>query len=379
MYTALIIIIIIIFLILIIRLASGSSANVLFFATGIDAGFSPSEINLLWKLSSVAELENPSSLFMSIATIDQSIAQIKQIYSESGIEEPDNIKHLLSSLYEYRTKIELNPRRNKGLKSTKSIAIGQRLYVVLKGDGVFTSQVLNNGRELTVSLPLKKKKVVLASSDWVRKDVSVYFYRFDDASYVFDATVRGTVNFGNTVALFLPHTENILRTQKRAVIRSTCNIRGQIFIQALEIDKIDETSIPGLKCLVEDISEEGALIRIGGKGKTNLKLRLEFKLDEKYIIMTGIVKGVEYNEEKNMSRLHFQCLETDDEARNTILNYVYTTLTQNKDGVANSDENEYNVADDYYVAGDDTASEENLIDSEVLEKKQGVQAMLRMD
>ncbi len=372
MYTVLPVLLILFILFVVIRLIIVFSGVISFFATGLDSGFSLSEISLLWNLCSVSEMENPSSLFITVGAIDKGIAHVKKTSKISGTEDSPKIKKLLATLYEYRTKIDLDPRKNKGIKSTKSISIGQRLHILLKGYGVFSSQVVNNGRELIISLPLRDKKVVLASSDWVKKDISVYFYRYDDASYVFDAKVRGSLQFGSHVSLFIPHTDKILRTQKRSSIRCECSIRGFLYVKMVQEELLEDVAAPGLKCLVEDISEDGALIRIGGKGKTNLKLRLEFLLEDSPIAMAGIVRGVEYNEEMNVSRLHFQCTELEEEARNKILTYVYTFLTENKNTVANSVQNGYN----------NTKDTTSLVTApvsvgEVVEKKQAIEAMLK--
>ncbi len=373
MYTLIPILIILFFLFVIIRLIVIFSSVISFYACGLDAGFSLSDIHLLWRLSASVDIENPNSLFISVGAIDRSIAQIKKEAKIANTMDSKKTQKLLSKLYEYRTKVDLDPRKNKGIKSTKSIAIGQRLHVLLPGYGIFSSQVLNNGRELSISLPLRNKKVVVASSDWVKKDISVYFYRHDDASYVFDAKVRNSMQFGSYVSLYLPHTDKVLRTQKRAVIRCECNIRGFLFVQALEVDSIDEASLPGLKCLVEDISEEGASIRIGGKGKKNLKLRLEFLLNNDVISMNGVVRSVEYNEEMNVSRLHFQSLSLDDESRNSILTYVYTFLVENRDGVAQSNQNGYTTG---VSVAPKAAKTPSFSSSEVAEKKMAVESML---
>ena len=64
-------------------------------------------------------------------------------------------------------------------------------------------------------------------------------------------------------------------------------------------DKVDVTAIEthnGFRCLIEDISEAGALIRIGGKGVQNVKIKLQFNIQNKLILMVGVVRTVEYNE-----------------------------------------------------------------------------------
>ncbi len=355
-----------------IRLFVVFSSVITFYASGLDAGFSFSDISLLWRLSSTVDIDNPASLFISVSAIDRSIAQVKKDARIANTQDSDKTKKLLSKLYEYRTKVDLDPRKNKGIKTTKSIALGQRLHILLKGYGVFTSQVVNNGRELVISLPLRNKKVVIASTDWHKKDISVYFHRYDDASYVFDAKVRASMQFGSHVSLFLPHTDKILRTQKRSAIRCECNVRGFLFVQSRQVESIDESDIPGLKCLVEDISEDGASIRIGGKGKANLRLRLEFLLEDDVIVMNGVVRGVEYNEAMNVSRLHFQCLEMGDEEKNKVLTYVYTFLTENKDSVAQSSQKGYNAT------ANTTEVTKMYSASEVADKKQAVEAMLKM-
>lgn len=84
----------------------------------------------------------------------------------------------------------------------------------------------------------------------------------------------------------------------------------------------------GLKCLIEDLSEDGALIRIGGKGKKNIKIKIQFTLGENYIVMFGVVRAVEYNAKSNQSRLHFECVTLPQKMKNDILTYVYNVIPQ---------------------------------------------------
>ena len=81
-----------------------------------------------------------------------------------------------------------------------------------------------------------------------------------------------------------------------------------------------------MTCLLEDISEDGALIRIGGKGVSNLHIKLQFTIGESFIVMSGFVRGVEYDEEKNQSKLHFECTYIDTPMKNAILSYVYNVI-----------------------------------------------------
>jgi len=87
---------------------------------------------------------------------------------------------------------------------------------------------------------------------------------------------------------------------------------------------------PGYKCLIEDISENGALIKIGGKGLPKIHLRLQFQLDGKLIVMFGIIRTVEFDSEANQSKLHFECLHIEPVMKNIILSYVYNILSENE-------------------------------------------------
>ena len=101
---------------------------------------------------------------------------------------------------------------------------------------------------------------------------------------------------------------------------------------------------PGYKCIIEDISEKGALIRIGGKGVPNIQIRLQFQLQNKLVVMFGVIRTVEYNEELKQSRLHFECIHLDDIMRNHVLSYVYNILPQSEkeifDALSYTDEDE---------------------------------------
>ena len=85
---------------------------------------------------------------------------------------------------------------------------------------------------------------------------------------------------------------------------------------------------PGLRCILEDISEDGAMIRIGGKAVANISIKLQFELEGSFILMYGIIKAVEYNATINQSRIHFECTHVDPTMKNYILSFVYKVLPE---------------------------------------------------
>ena len=301
--------------------------NIKFFSTGLDSGFKLTEIYLLWKLAKIADLEDPLTLYWSLPALEKGIAATISNAKNNGLEHSKKTQDFLAKLYAYRTKLELNPKNKKGLTSTKFIDVGQKIRVILKGRGVFSAEVLNNSKDLIISLPLQNNQITIAGVDWVGMMMSVYLWRKDDAAYVFDTYVRENSMFNGKSILCLSHTDNLLRTQKRRSVRCECHIYAQMYIIKSETADLKSMETqPGLKCLLEDISEDGALIRIGGKGVSNLHIKLQFTIGESFIVMSGFVRGVEYDEEKNQSKLHFECTYIDTPMKNAILSYVYNVI-----------------------------------------------------
>lgn len=329
MYTVLPALIILVILIVILRILYLCSPIIKFYATGLDSGFKIKEIGLLWKLANDVGMEEPYSLFWSVPALNRSIATIIKTARIKGKENSKETQFFLERLYKYRTKVELDPKNNKSLKTTKGLEPGQRIRIVLKGHGVFSATILGNGRELIISMPVQSKMVLLKGSEWIGKDVNIYFRRYGDASYVFDSTVRDSAVYNSTSVLYLAHSENLVRTQKRKSVRCECSVYGSIYIVNSEtVDlRVLETE-PGYKCLIEDISEDGALVRIGGQGRPGLQMKLQFILDTSNILMFGVVKAVEYNKSLNQSRMHFECIEIDSYMKNSILSYVYKVMPQ---------------------------------------------------
>lgn len=301
-----------------------------FFTTGMDSGFKFSEIMLLHNIAKEAQLEEPIALYLSVPALNQAIAKIIRNAREQGTESSDKIQSFLSKMYQYRTKIELDPKNNHTMKTTKSLVAGQRLRIVLKGMGVFSSRVINSGRELVIELPYQRERAFFGGSEWIGKSVSVYLNRPGDASYVFDSVVHNAVTSGNKTSLFLAHSNELTRTQKRKSVRCSCQIFAQLYLVRPEMDKNAVEVEPGLKCLIEDISEDGAMIRIGGAGKKDINIKVQFALDDKMVVMFGIVRAVEYNQGANQSRLHFEYIEPDPIVKNNILTYVYKILPQDE-------------------------------------------------
>lgn len=334
MITAIVFILLVLVIILICRFLYHKSDFIKFFSTGLDSGFKIKEIYLLYQAASFANIPEPIALFLSVPALNNCIAYIVKDAQERNMENNPKVLSFIDKLYKYRTKVELDPKNSHSMKTTKSLLPGQKLRIVLKGFGVFSSKVVSTGRDLVISLPIQKNSVLLSGSEWVGRNISVYLQRLGDAGYCFDTIVNDVAFFNGASALLLSHSENLIRSQKRKSVRCACNIGAQLYI--VNSETMSQTAIEtssGLKCLIEDISEDGALIRIGGKGKKNIKIKIQFLLGENYIVMFGIVRAVEYNGSSNQSRLHFECVTLPQKMKNEILSYVYNVIPQEQKDV----------------------------------------------
>lgn len=357
MYTVVAIIVISFFLLILAFVYSVYKTKIKFFITGIDAGFSMSDALLLWNVSQICELDEPTTLFFSLPALTKCMSQItNQASADNQIDSP-KYQTLISKLFAYRTKIQNESDNKKGLTSTETLESGQRLRIILPGKGVFASKIINNGKMLIITIPKKNDIITISAEEWVGKVINVYFWRKGDAQYVFDTIVVQTGIYLGKSTLYVKHSYNLTRTQKRRSVRAKCEIYADLFF----IKKSDNNeqiieSKNGFRCLLQDISESGALIKIGGKGRENIKIKLQFSIQNKLIIMTGIVRKVEYNIEKNQSLLHFECTHIEQSMKNEILAYVYNMLPENEkevleairqteDDSKNEIENELNVSE----------------------------------
>ncbi|MBR0032762.1 MAG: PilZ domain-containing protein [Treponema sp.] len=316
---------------IIVRLYRTYDANFRFFVAGKDKGFSFTEILLLWKLAKKIELDEPNSLYISVPSLNNAIqAFTTQMKNNPEENTPEN-QEFLSTLYKYRTKIDIDRENKKGLDSTRALSDGQKLNIILPGKGVFASTIIANNGNIIIKLPIQKNLYMIPSTEWIGKTVNVYLWRKGDAGYVFDSNVVNAGVYNGIPVLYLMETDKLLRTQKRRSVRCQCNMYAQMYF--LGGDEIDFNVIendPGFKCLLEDISEDGALIRVGGKAVEGLQLKIQFELGEKMIVMFGIARAIEYDEKTKQSLIHFECLHLENDMRNHILSFVYNILPSEK-------------------------------------------------
>jgi len=300
-----------------------------FFAKGKDAGFSLGEIEMLRRLAVRNHLDDPSILFWSQHELDNCI---RKLVRSARLSDGDHAtQDFLSKLYDYRQKIEMEkPRIKKGIQETRQIEEGQSLRILLEGSGVFGSKILKNTSQyITIVRPNSSK--IPSSFSWTGSTISVYFWREDDAGYVFDTEVEDEVFSKGTVSLKINHGKTLSRTQKRRSVRIKLHKPAFFYFLSNEGPSNSIEMEPGLKCFIENLSDTGCGVLIGGKAPSGMGIKVQFILNNVPICISGMVRSTDYNEEKNLSFLHVEADPMTVETRNHILSEVFGMLPEEDD------------------------------------------------
>ena len=297
-----------------------------FFAKGKDAGFSFKEIELLRRLAVKSDLDDPSSLFWSQQQLDLCIRSLVKTVNLPGAGDQQENQDFLSKLYDFRKKIEMEkPKVKNGISNSRQIADGQNLRILVEGAGVFRSQTVKNTNSyLTISRPTSNK--LPGTFSWQGTRLSVYFWREEDAGYVFDADVIDEVFSKGISSLKISHSASLFRTQKRKSIRVKMHKPAYLYMVYNEDEAGRIETEKGLKCFVEDLSDTGAAITVGGRAQANVRIKIQFALNNAPIVMSGTIRSVEYKEDQNRSMLHTEADPLPIEIRNKILGEVFGTL-----------------------------------------------------
>ena len=75
---------------------------------------------------------------------------------------------------------------------------------------------------------------------------------------------------------------------------------------------------------------------VGGRTKAGLPIKIQFELTGRTVVMCGLVKGVKFDQKKNLSLLHVQAVPPSTRTRNHILTYVYNIFGEQEPAQAAS-------------------------------------------
>ncbi|MFW5684840.1 MAG: PilZ domain-containing protein [Spirochaetota bacterium] len=295
-----------------------------FYVKGKESGFRFRELNLLRHVAVENNLRDPTSLFWSEKTLDRCIRGTIIRFRGRGKEDDDNSVVFLNKLFDFRKRVEFNlPKYRIGITSSRSITPQQPLRITFPGSGIYYAKVVENMRRyMAISYP--QGKPLPPGFSWEKHKINVYFWRPEDAGYRFETRVLGDYLDRKFPILHIAHADNLVRAQKRGSIRATLNTNGRLFaLRSINETNEEYENTGGYRCRFVDISEDGAAVMVGGRAKPGLPIKLQTELNDKPVVMSGIIKGVTYKQNKNVSVLHIQARPPSPAMKNTILTFVY--------------------------------------------------------
>ncbi|MBN2875393.1 MAG: PilZ domain-containing protein [Spirochaetales bacterium] len=295
-----------------------------YYARGKEVGFSVSEARAILNICRLTGMSDPTAALWSIRELDSCIRAFGKKFRAEGRERDRATLQFMEKLYEFRKKLEFEqPKYRAGITSSRYIRANQRIRILVEGIGIYSSTVIDsNERYLVVSYPVGGK--IPAGFQWKGTRISVYFWRQDDAGYVFDTYVLEDLRIRDIPVLQLGHSESLLRTQKRKSLRVRSRMPAYLYLlKRLEGAYEKPERVPGLKCVVQDLSEDGVSVLIGGRAKVGLLVKAQFYVGDDQLVISGTVRATEYDAEKSQSLLHVEAVLPSPRMRNMIRAHVY--------------------------------------------------------
>ena len=305
-----------------------SKSWIKFFSKGKESGFSIKDMEQLRHLVTDCKIQDPPSIFTSQKQFQIIIRSVVNSARRTGEINDPPIQNFLSKLFDHCKRLEMATTENKiRISSSRQISEGQALRVLVPGTGVYKSEVVKNfGNYLTITRPEKTNQGT--SMQWYGLKISVYFWREDDAGYVFDTEVIDEVFSKGISALKIEHNDSLFRTQKRKSMRVKYQRIAFLYIvrEGDSPHRLERSA--GLRCMLEDISDSGCAFRVNGQATVGLRLKVQFSLDKVPVCIPGTVRSVDYNQEANKSLIHMEADPLPIGTRNHILCEVFDLLPE---------------------------------------------------
>ena len=291
-------------------------------------GLNKDEVALLRGLVVDNKLSKPSLIFSSMSILDSCIQRQVRKLSLQEIR-GESKEDLINRYYRLRNKVVRN-RGDSGLSTTRAIPIGGRMRVEVQNYGQYSVQVNQNEEDfLGINIPiLPPGKGV----PWNKKRVKCFYWKEEDASYVFETRVIDVIITDEIQSICLKHVDTITRSQKRRFPRKS--VRMPVYFSRIRV----VTEGGKKKGVVDrrdthwgtiiDISVGGLSIETAIPVNRNNFLRVEFELREDYkMVAFGKVKRIEKNAARNTWIMHIQFTKIEKKDRNEIFAVLYNYQT----------------------------------------------------
>jgi c-di-GMP-binding flagellar brake protein YcgR len=302
---------------------------------GRELGFSDDDMALINGAAAEAGIEPPYKYFWSTTQLDLVLKALTRVLVTIGKLNEASSQALLGTLLEHRKTLELNKANSskQGLSSTKEIAAGQPVQVILNEIGIFSTQVTKNVEHLEILTPIVAD--LPPTFSFVGRNLNVFFKRKGDGEYSFNSTASKEVECGETgdFVLYLPHSDTLSRSQKRRSIRVQTWKDAHIY----PVDDIGNKSFSeGKKCTLNDISDMGCSAIIDGRSELPPTLIIQFNLCNQLLSLYGERRTIQFNRQKNISLLHVEFQSLPPESKNLLLSFIFGIIEETNSHVGGS-------------------------------------------
>jgi len=306
-----------------------------FYSRGRKEGFSFKEIKFLKEIAVQNRLEKPQSIFWSTRQLDRCLKPaIQKINADDGME-PVEKAAIIHKLLQLRKKAELNlPKYKKRIRDTTALLPRQRLAVREQTYGSFVSWIVEiNRKYLVVTMPSGQKG--WQSLNWSGKKLEIYFWRQDDAGYTFETKVVEQITHDEYPLLYLTHSNNLRRMQKRKSVRVETNFPARFNpVSYSKVGGVNKAFVSKrvYAAKIIDLSETGCCMLAGTTLKKNDRLKIDFHITkEKRIIALGLIVSASKTGDERVRQYHIMFLKISPVSTNNILLYVYNIFGERAD------------------------------------------------
>ena len=324
-----IIIIFIIIIFVIIRFRGGKNKFPWyeFYSKGKKEGFRFKEIGFLKQIAIENKLEKPQSIFWSTKQLDRCLRPaIRKIQANESLNPKERIR-TTTKLLELRKKAEFSlPKYQKKIRDTTALLPRTKLAVREKEFGSYISWVIEiNRKNIVITQP--SGQTGWQELNWVQGKVDVYFWSHDDAGYLFESKVQEQIIHEEYPLLYLAHSNNLNRMQKRKSIRVETSLPARFSpvvysaVNGVKKPAIAKRIYPGK---LIDVSETGCCMLAGRMLKKNDRLKIEFNLTKgKHIASLGVIVNISKTGDERVRRYHIMFVRISQVSKNNILLYVF--------------------------------------------------------
>ncbi|MCX8058685.1 MAG: PilZ domain-containing protein [Spirochaetes bacterium] len=289
-----------------------------------EKGFTPPEINIMFKYLDQSPYPNPFVLASKKSNIESFINKILNYIPSIPVDVLSNVdkEKEKNICYNILNKLDFIYSKTQPLTSTRGIPVGKKVRIFIKEYGYFyTEVILNVEGGLIVSKPPRED-----IKDWL-KPVTVFFFLDNDAGYSFNSTIEEEISEKHLKGLFIKHTDLLTRYQKRKFLRKEAQfyITYSFAYQKVSPDNktkiiIDTAEYDGT---VIDISAGGVSFETMKESKANQLIKLTIYMQRNNINAIG--KIIRVTKKNNKYIYYVKFIKISPQEQNLIHEYIFTS------------------------------------------------------